>query len=348
MSVGIIATGAWVPEREVTNEHVHALVPDADPEWIARKAGIHTRRWAAPDEATSDLASRAAGQALRAAGLPAGSVDYLLVSTSTADFPQPPTACLVQDKLGARNAACFDVNAVCSGFIYAVEIARAMVVANPGTRALVIGADIYSRFLNFSDRRTAVLLGDGAGAVIVGDVAEPYGIIGAHLSSYGDASDLIRIEAGGSRLPASAKTVAEGRHYFTMQGRGVRDFVFDNVPVLLGKLLASAGITTADVDCFIPHQANGMLIGELAVRCGLEHAHRHQVVSKYGNLGSASIPVTLHDAIRHGCVATGDLVLLAGFGGGMTAGACLLRWAPAPGAGDDPDATGAAEKGASS
>lgn len=330
MTIGIIATGAWVPDREVTNEQVHALVPDASPEWIAGRAGIHTRRWAAPGEATSDLATRAARQALQAAGLPAGSIDYLLVSTSTADFPQPPTACLVQDKLGARNAACFDVNAVCSGFIYAVEVARAMVMANPGARALVIGADIYSRFLNFADRRTAVLLGDGAGAVVVGDVAEPYGFIAAHLASYGEASDLIRIEAGGSRLPASAQTVAEGRHYFTMQGRGVRDFVFDNVPVLIGKLLASAGITTADVDCFIPHQANGLLIGELAARCGLEHAHRHQVVSKYGNLGSASVPVTLHDAIRHGRIGTGDLVLLAGFGGGMTAGACLLRWAPAP------------------
>jgi 3-oxoacyl-[acyl-carrier-protein] synthase-3 len=330
MSVGIIGTGAWLPQREVTNEHVHALVPDAPPEWIVRKTGIHTRRYAAPDEATSDLASRAADQALRGAGLAAGSVDYLLVSTSTGDFPQPPTACLVQDKIGARNAACFDVNAVCSGFIYAVEVARSLVMANPGTHALVIGADLYSRFLDYSDRRTAVLLGDGAGAVLVGEVAEPYGIISAHLSSYGDASELIKIEAGGSRLPASARTVAEGRHCFTMQGRGVRDFVFDNVPALIGKLLASAGTTAADVDCFIPHQANGVLIGELAVRCGLEHAHRYQVVGKYGNLGSASIPVTLHDAIRHGAITAGDLVLLAGFGGGMTAGACLLRWAPTP------------------
>jgi len=135
MSIGIIATGAWVPQREVTNEQVHALVPDAPPEWIEGRAGIRTRRYAAPDEATSDLASRAADQALRAAGLPAGSIDFLVVATSTGDYPQPPTACLVQDKIGARNAACFDLNAACSGFIYALEVARAMISATLGTRA---------------------------------------------------------------------------------------------------------------------------------------------------------------------------------------------------------------------
>jgi 3-oxoacyl-[acyl-carrier-protein] synthase-3 len=326
MGIGIIATGSWLPERVVTNEQVCALVPDATPDWIASRAGIHARRWATATDATSDLASRAATAALRAAGLAAGDIDYLIVATSTGDSPQPPTACLVQDATGARNAACFDVNAVCSGFVFALHVAWSLLTANCGTHALVIGADLYSRSLNLSDRRTAVLLGDGAGAVIIGEVPGRTGMIGASLSSYGDASDLIGVAAGGSRLPASASTVAEGRHYFAMNGRGVRDFVLHNVPPLIDKLLSTTGTERADIDCFIPHQANGFLIGDLAARCGLEHAHRHQVVGKYGNLGSASVPVTLDDAVRAGKVAAGDLVLLAGFGGGMTAGACLLRW----------------------
>lgn len=333
MGIGVISTGACVPERVVTNEQICALVQDATPEWIAAKTAILTRRYAAEDEATSDLAAKAAVRALELAGLAAGSIDYLIISTSTGDFPQPPTACLVQDKTSTRNAACFDINAVCSGFVYGLEIARSLMSANPGTRALVVGADVYSRILDYRDRRTSVLLGDGAGAVLVSEVPEPYGILDTYLSSYGHAQDLVRVEAGGSRLPASAKTVAEGRHYFTMQGRDVRDFVLDTVPPLLDKLLSQAGIGHADIDCFIPHQANGVLMHELVTRCGLPRAHTHHIVEKYGNLGSASIPVALDDAVRSGSIAGGDLVLLAGFGGGMAAGACLIRWAPPAGTG---------------
>ncbi len=348
MAIGIISTGAYVPERVVTNEEIWALVPDATPEWIVSRTAIVTRRYAGEDEATSDLAARAAAGALEHSGLTAGSVDYLIVSTSTGDSPQPPTACLVQDKIGARNAACLDINVVCSGFVYGLEIARSLVSANPGTHALVVGADVYSRFLDYGDRRTSVLLGDGAGAVLVGEVPEPGGIGEIHLSSYGDARDLIKVEAGGSRRPASAKTVAEGRHYFTMQGRGVRDFVLDNIPLLLDKLLSRAAISPADVDCFIPHQANGRLMSELVGRCGLAGTHTHRIVEKYGNLGSASIPVALDDAVRSGTIAGGDMVLLAGFGGGMAAGVGLVRWAPLAGpapAGTGPTGTGPAGTG---
>jgi acetoacetyl-CoA synthase len=324
--IGILATGGYVPDRVVTNEEICALVPDATPDWILSRTGIVTRRYAAPDQATSDLAARAAGRALAAAGVTAGEVDYLIVSTSTGDSPQPPTACGVQDLIGARNAACLDINVVCSGFVYGLEIARGLLGVNPGTRALVIGADVYSRCLDYRDRRTSVLLGDGAGAVLVGSVPAPGGFGEICLSSYGDARDLIGVAAGGSRLPASASTVAGGQHFFTMRGRAVRDFVLDNIPPLVDKLLSRAGLGPGDVGCFVPHQANGRLIGELAERCGLGGVPMARVVERYGNLGSASVPVALDDAVRSGAVAGGDVVLLAGFGGGMAAGAGLVRW----------------------
>ncbi|RZQ60181.1 3-oxoacyl-ACP synthase III family protein [Amycolatopsis suaedae] len=326
MAVGFLGTGSYLPERVVTNSEIAGLVTDATPEWILSRTGIETRRWAAPDEATSDLAAAAARRALKHAGLPADRVDYLIVSTSTGDFPQPPTACLVQRLIGAHAAACFDVNAVCAGFVYAVELARSLVAARPGTHALVIGADVYSRILDFGERRTSVLLGDGAGAAVLGKVPEPAGILAVDLSSYGEAQDLIKVEAGGSRVPTTARTVAEGGHYFTMRGRQVRDFVMDTLPPLLDKLVTNAGLTLADVDTFVPHQANGVLLRQLVDRCGLSGAHTHLVVDRYGNVGSASVPVALDDAVRSGRVAAGDVVLLAGFGGGMSVGACLARW----------------------
>jgi 3-oxoacyl-[acyl-carrier-protein] synthase-3 len=327
-AVGILGTGSYLPEREVSNTEVAALVPDITPEWIVRKTAIRTRRYAAEDEATSDLAAEAARRALAQAGLGAERVDQLIVSTSTGDFPQPPTAAIVQQLIGAYSAACFDVNVVCAGFVYAVEMARALVTANPGSHVLVVAADVYSRVVDFDDRRTSVLLGDGAGAAVVGEVPTGYGILATELSTHGESEDLVKVWAGGSRTPTSARTVAEGGHYFTMQGRGVRDFVMANVPPALEKLLVSVGVGVGDVDCFVPHQANGVLLHDLVARCGLEKAHTHRVVERYGNVGSASVPVALDDAVRSGVIDAGDLVLLSAFGGGMSVGSCLLRWSP--------------------
>ncbi|WP_367129081.1 3-oxoacyl-ACP synthase III family protein [Saccharothrix sp. HUAS TT1] len=326
MAIGILGTGSYVPERVVTNEEVHRLVPDAPPEWIVRKTAIETRRWAAADEATSDLAAHAARRALDHAGIPVERIDHVIVSTSTGDYPQPPTATLVQHLIGAQGAACLDINAVCAGFVYGLELARALVTAKPGSHALVIGADVYSRILDFGDRRTSVLLGDGAGAAVVGEVADGRGFLDVELSSFGEAQDLIKVEAGGSRHPTTVRTVTDGGHFFTMQGRGVRDFVMDNVPPALEKQLARTGVTADDVDCFVPHQANGVLLHDLVERCGLGSAHTHRVVEKYGNVGSASVPVALDDAVKSGRIADGDLVLLAAFGGGMSVGTGLIRW----------------------
>ncbi|BEL09592.1 ketoacyl-ACP synthase III [Actinoplanes sichuanensis] len=326
MAVGILGTGSYLPERVVTNVDLLALVPDADPEWVSRKTMIEARRFAAPDEAASDLAARAAQAALRRAGVTAAEIDYIIVSTSTGDSPQPPTSNLVQHTIGATGAACFDVNAVCAGFVFALSVANGLVQARPDALVLVIASDVYSRILDFGDRRTAVLFGDGAGAAVVGRVPDGYGIIDLELSSRGDANDLIHVKAGGSRLPASPQTVADGDHYFRMNGRGVREFVATGVPPALDDLLRRNEFKADDVDHFVPHQANGIMLQELVESAGLQDAHTHLTLPWYGNVGSASLPVTLDDAAHNGSLRDGELVLLAGFGGGMSLGACLLRW----------------------
>ncbi|HEY2700573.1 MAG TPA: ketoacyl-ACP synthase III [Pseudonocardiaceae bacterium] len=325
-AIGLLGTGSYLPERRVSNEEIAARVPDVTPEWIVRKTAIRSRRFAADHEATSDLAAKAVSRALEHAGLPPGRVDYLIVATSTGDFPQPPTASIVQGLTATTAAACLDINVVCTGFVYALELARCLVSANPGTHAVVAGADVYSRILDFGDRRTAILFGDGAGAAVVGEVQPGYGIIDVELGTRGDAEHLIKVPAGGSRCPASARTVADGGHYFTMRGRDVREFVLGNVPAVLEKLLARAGTGLAEIDCFVPHQANGVLLGELAGQCGLADTHTHLVLDRYGNIGSASVPVALDDAVRSGVIGDGSLVLLAAFGGGMSVGGALLRW----------------------
>jgi acetoacetyl-CoA synthase len=327
VSIGILGTGSYVPEWAVPNAEIARRVSGATEEWIVRKTGIGCRHFAAPGEATSDLAARAAAHALEHSGLSVDRIDYIIVSTSTGDHPQPPTACLVQDRLGAYGAACFDVNAVCAGFVHALVLARTLVATRPGAHALVIAADLYSRILDFDDRRTGVLFGDGAGAAVVGPVPAGRGVIEFDLASRGDAHELIRVEAGGSRHPASHRTLAEGGHFFRMRGRAVTELVLHEVPPLVDKLLARAGVGTDDVDHVVPHQANGVLLGQLVERCGLADARTHRTLEKYGNVGSAAIPVTLDEANRAGRLADGDLVLLLGFGGGMSMGACLLRWA---------------------
>ncbi|MBV9384175.1 MAG: ketoacyl-ACP synthase III, partial [Streptosporangiaceae bacterium] len=280
----------------------------------------------APDEATSDLAMRAAVESLNGSGLDVDQLGFIIVSTSTPDSPQPPTSYLLQDAIGARRAVCFDVNVVCSGFVYGLAIARSMLAQWPGTYALVVASDVYSRSLDFSDRGTAVLLGDGAGAAIVGPVGESYGFLDFELVSDGAAHQLIRVDAGGSRRPASHDTVDGGEHYFKMNGRGVRDFVLEHVPPVLETLVTRAGNDMKDVNVFVPHQANGVLLTELIERSRLTTARTSRTLEKYGNIGSASVAVALDEANRTGLLRAGDLALLAGFGGGMSIGACLVRW----------------------
>ncbi|TWP48539.1 ketoacyl-ACP synthase III [Lentzea tibetensis] len=320
-AVGVLGCGHHLPHDVVSNEPV-AAAAGVLPGWIESRTGIRARRVAAEDEAASDLAVLAAERALANAGVSASALRLIIVATSTPDSPQPPTASLVQHRLGAANAAAFDVNAVCSGFVFGMETARRMIA--DGGLALVIGVDVYSRILDPADRRTAVLFGDGAGACVLGPVPPGRGIVSVGLSTYGGMHDRIRVPAGGSRIPPSKESLLAGEHYFTMDGRGVREFVTDELPRAVHLFLRDNGIDGADVRHLVPHQANLRMLEEIVPSLGLPRADVHYTVEDYGNTGAASVPVTMSEAGER--FREGDLVLLAAFGGGMSIGLALLRW----------------------
>ncbi|MFI5571285.1 3-oxoacyl-ACP synthase III family protein [Streptomyces sp. NPDC051740] len=327
-AVGVLGTGSCLPGDVVTNEDV-GTPAGVTPEWIEQRTGIRARRRAKPDDVTSGLATAAARTALAAAGIGAGDLSLIVVATSTPDSPQPPTATAVAAGLGVPpGTPAYDMNAVCSGFVFALVAAERMLHGTAG-HALVVGADIYSRILDPADRRTAVLFGDGASAVVLGPV-RGRGVIATRLASFPDHRDLIRVPAGGSRIPASPESLAGGLHYFTMDGRAVRAFVEDHVAPMIDGFLQDHGAPASGADAprvhFVPHQANGRMIEKLAAGLGFPPERAHATVREYGNTGAASVPVTLDHAASR--LAPGDLVLLAGFGGGMAAGLALLEWGP--------------------
>ncbi|MEU2505039.1 beta-ketoacyl-ACP synthase III [Streptomyces sp. NPDC007863] len=340
--VGIVGTGSRLPEQVVGNEEIARAAGVSD-EWIVRKTGIRERRRAAPHEATSDLAAAAARAALEQCGLSPEDVSYLVVATSTPDHPQPATAGIVQDLIGARRAACFDINAVCSGFVYGLAVTERMLRADGGHGyGLVIGADIYSRILDHTDRRTAILFGDGAGAVVLGPVPEGRGILRTDLRTEGGAHRLISVPAGGSRRPASAETLEDGGHFFHMDGRGVREFVNERLPAAVRALLERSGTRAEDIAHLVPHQANGVMLAEVRPRLGLGAAAMHLSLERYGNTGAASVPVTLDEVHRAGLLDEGDLLVLTAFGGGMSLGSALVGWAATAHAGAPARPAGAA------
>jgi 3-oxoacyl-[acyl-carrier-protein] synthase-3 len=315
----------------VTNEELAAGLA-VSARWIEERTGVRARRVAAAEHATSDLALRAAQQALEAAGVCPEWLDYIVVGTSTPDHPQPATGALVQAGLEAVYAAAFDVNAVCASFVYALDVARALLSADRGARyALVLGADTYSRQLNYADHRTCVLFGDGAGAVVLGPVEEGTGMLSSRLLTDGRLHELVKVNAGGSRQPLTTEGMAAGEHLFTMRGREVRQYVEDVLPSLLSSLLKEADLELADIDLVIPHQANCVLLRDCFETVGLPLEKVHLTCDSYGNTAAASVPITLDDAVRTRSIPAGARVVLLGIGGGMSAGASLHRWV-APGA----------------
>lgn len=323
--IGVIGTGSYLPAWSISNAEVAARTGVTD-EWIVRKTGIRSRRRAAPHEATSDLAAAAARAALVQAGVAPERVSFIVVATSTPDHPQPATATIVQHLLGATNAAAFDVNSVCSGFVFALSVANGLLRDRPDGLALVIGADVYSRILDHTHRGTAILFGDGAGAVLLGPVPAGQGLLGARLTTRGDQHSLISVPAGGSRHPASPDTLANGQHHFTMNGRGVREFVSASLGSEVTALLRDVAVSAGEVRHFVPHQANGAMLGDVWPTLGLPGATCHLALENYGNTGAASIPITLDVVHRKRLLAVDDLVLLCGFGGGMSVGSTLLAW----------------------
>jgi len=327
-AVGIIGTGSYLPAREVTNAEVaeRAGVTEG---WILRKTGIGSRRFAAAGEAASDLAIAAARAALAAAGITADRVGWIIVATVTGDRPQPATACRVQDGIGAVRAAAFDLNSACSGFVTGLAVAARLIghqAASEPEYALVIGSDVFSRVVDPTERRTAVLFGDGAGAVVLGPVPPGRGVLAADITSHGEHFDMIRVDAGGSRMPATAATVEAGLHFLNMDGRGTRDFVMREIPATITRLLESADVHPGDIDHVVPHQANGVMLQQLLAELKLPKARVHLTVGELGNTGVASIPITLDRARRQGEFGDDDLLLLTGFGSGMSIGDVLLRW----------------------
>ncbi|RSN52778.1 3-oxoacyl-ACP synthase III family protein [Actinomadura sp. WAC 06369] len=325
----IRGTGSHLPRRRVRSEEVSRSL-GLDPGWIERRTGIRERRVAAGSEASSDLAAHAARRAMADAGIRPDDVGLIVLGTSTPDELGPSTACRVQALLGARHAAAFDVAAACTGFVYGLQTAVGWLATQRGAPpcALVIGVEVYSKFLDPADRGTAALFGDGAAAAVVGPVPSPYGIGPVTLGSDGTRAGDVLIPAGGGRRPASAETLAEREHTIRMDGRAVRDFIAATFPRLVAEAVDGAGIKPADLALVVPHQPNPALVASLAPDAGLEPGQLAIAGHDVGNIGAASLPYALDTALRARPPAPGDLVLLAGFGAGLTWGHTIVTWPP--------------------
>jgi 3-oxoacyl-[acyl-carrier-protein] synthase III len=323
--VGIIGTGSYLPEKVLTNKDLENMVDTTD-EWIVSRTGIRERRIAAEDQASSDLALEASRKAIQAAGLTADQLDLIIVATVTPDMMFPATACLLQDRLGAKKAAAFDLSAACSGFLYGIATASQFIESGMYRYALVVGVDCLSKITNWEDRNTCVLFGDGAGAVVLGPVEEGSGFLSFELGADGSGGDLLKQPAGGSRMPASRDTVDERLHTISMVGREVFKFAVRVMGNAAEEALSKAGLTKEDIDFLVPHQANTRIIDAAVKRFGLSEEKVIINLDRFGNMSSASIPVALDEALHQGRIKKGNTLVLVGFGGGLTWGAAVLKW----------------------
>lgn len=320
----IVGSGSYVPERVVPNSHFEYLVPGAD-EWIFSRTGIRERRFAAPEQATSDLAAAAARSALADAGIDAKDLDCIVLGTSTPDMILPATACMVQERIGAVNAFAFDVNSVCSSFVFSLDAADGLIRSGKARTALVIGADTYSRILDFNDRSTCPLFGDGAAAVVLrGDGDARTGIQHSYLRSDGRGWPLIQVPSSGSRAPVTAESTAARQVYFQMAGKKVFEFAVEVVPGLLVEICRRAGLRPADLDFVIPHQANVRIIDVVARKVGIPKERFLLNLERYGNTSAASVGIALDENRRNGTIRPGARVVVLGFGGGLSWGGMLI------------------------
>ncbi len=319
----IIGVGSYLPERILTNTDLEAMVDTSD-EWIVTRTGIRERRVVAEGEATSHLSVRAAERALADAGIAASEIDLVVLGTSSPDMIFPATACLVQEKLGMTCPA-YDVNAACSGFVFALHAGVAAIESGRATRVLVIGADALTRHIDFTDRATCVLFGDGAGAVVLEAGGEP-GVLGIVLGSDGSGAGLLRIPAGGSARPVVPEGVGDASRYVQMNGNEVFRFAVKAIPAATLEALAASGHTVDDLAWLVPHQANQRILNTVEQRLGIPSERVFSHVATTGNTSAASIPLALDDLYTSGRIASGDLIALVGFGAGLTWGAAVVRW----------------------
>lgn len=322
---GIVGLGSYVPPRVMTNEDWAGLVETSD-EWITTKTGIKERRIADPETCTSDLAVLACQQAIEEAGLSPDDIDMLILATSSPDVPLSSTAGITQHKLGCTKSAAFDINAVCAGWVHALDIGSRY-AGTPGyDNVLVVGAEVYSRILNWEDRGTCVLFGDGAGAAVLSEVEEGRGLLGSWMMSDGSGSGVIEIPAGGVRTPIPSSGFAEGDQYFQMDGRAVWRFAIEAFPQAVRGVLDRVGRDLSEVDLIIPHQANLRIVEAGMENLGLPMEKTFTNLERYGNTAGASVPIALREAVDSGVLSSGDLVVTAAFGGGLAWGANAFVW----------------------
>lgn len=317
--------GVYVPERILTNDELARMVDTSD-EWITARTGIKRRHIAAPDQTTADLAVLAAERALAAAELDAGDLDLIVVGTATPDHYFPATACLVQDRLGARRAGAFDLLAACSSFVYSLISASQLIASGAIRHALVIGAETLSRLIDWGDRRTSVLIGDGAGAAVLAPARNGRGVHSGVVGADGSAGEVLKVAAGGSRLPMSVEAIERGLHRAHMDGQAVFKLAVRTIPGLVREAARRAGWTLDEVDRIIPHQANLRIIDALRDQLGLPAEKVEVNIAEYGNTSAASVPLALYEAVTAGRIRPDDRLVLAAFGGGFTYAACALVW----------------------
>ena len=319
----ITAVASWLPERRLTNADLERMV-DTNDEWIRTRTGISERRIADEGDATSDLAARAGALAIQRAGIEPGDVDMLIVATSSPDMSFPSTACLAQAKMGLTCPA-FDINAACTGFIYAIEMAAAMIEAGRLKTVLVVGAEVLSRLVDFTDRTTCILFGDGAGAVVIAASEEP-GILSVHLGADGTGANLLTVPAGGTAKRLTPELLAAGEQYIHMNGNEVYKFAIRAIPRVTRQALAESGLELKDVDWLVPHQANQRITDTVGESLGIPHENVVSAIANTGNTSTASIPLALDALYQSGELHRGDVLAFVGFGAGLTYGAAIVRW----------------------
>lgn len=326
-TIAILGTGSYAPARVLTNDELSKLV-DTTNEWILTRTGIRERHISAPGENTSDLAANAARAALDDAGLTPADIDLLIVATITPDLPMPATATIVQHKLGLKtHTACFDLSAACSGFVYGIDTASAMLASGRYRHALVIGAEKLSAFVDWKDRTTCVLFGDAAGAIVLGPSrGDGARIIGTKLYSEGGMAELLSIPAGGSACPASQATLDAGQHFIKMKGREIFKVAVREMEDAVEEILEQHALSPDQISCVIPHQANLRIIEALSKSLKIPLERFFINLDRYGNTSGASVPLALDEARRAGRIRRGDTTLLVAFGAGLTYGAALVRW----------------------
>jgi len=324
MGFRIVGTGSYLPEKILTNFDLEKMVDTSD-EWIRERTGIRERRIASPQEAASDLGVRASQKALQMAGISPEDLDLIVVATITPDMFFPSTACFIQQKLGAKNAAAFDISAACSGFIYGLVVVNGLIHCGKFKRILLVAAETLSKITDWEDRSTCVLLGDGAGACVIVPHNEKT-LLSYTLGADGNCGHLLFIPGGGSRLPATEETVRNKKHFLKMKGNELFKIAVRVLAESALKVIKEAGISPEDISLFIPHQANWRIMKACAQKIGLPLEKIYVTVDRYGNTSAATIPIALDEAVRERKVNRGDILLLDAFGGGLTWGACILKW----------------------